>query len=115
MLCMKTKLATKEYVDKKVLVLGYNTKGDNIYIKFNLPDKDKGTAIAFGSHNGNNFLSLIYLNKSNSGIGVVNVHGTLSISSKKVTGNIVELGFSTNMYGNFSIISDTEILEAYYH
>lgn len=112
---MGIKLPTKEYVDKKVLVLGYNTKGNNIYIKFNLPDKDKGTAIAFGSHNGNNFLSLIYLNKSNSEIGVANVHGTLSISSKKVTGDIIELDFPTNMYGNFSIISDSEILEAYYH
>lgn len=112
---MGIKLPTKEYVDKKILNLGYNTKGDNIYIKFNLPDKDKGTAIAFGSHNGVNFLSLIYLNKSNSGIGVANVHGTLSISSKKVTDEIIELDFSTNMYGNFSIISDTEILEAYYH
>ena len=112
---MGIKLPTKEYVDKKILNLGYNTKGDNIYIKFNLPDKDKGTAVAFGSHNGNNFLSLIYLHKSNSGIGVVNVHGTLSISSKKVTDVIIELDFSTNMYGNFSIISDTEILEAYYH
>lgn len=112
---MGIQLARKEYVDKKILNLGYNTKGDNIYIKFNLPDKDKGTAVAFGSHNGNNFLSLIYLNKSSSRIGVADLHGQLTISSKKVIGNIIELDFPTNMYGNFSIISDTEILEAYYH
>lgn len=112
---MGIKLTTKEYVDKKVLVLGYNTKGNNIYVKFALTGKDKGTALAFGSHNGVNFLSLIYINKSNSGIGVADLHGKLTISSKKVTEDIVELEFATNMYGNFSIISDTEIQEAYYH
>lgn len=112
---MGIKLPTKEYVDKKVLVLGYNTKGNNIHVTFNLTGKDKGTALAFGSHNGVNFLSLIYINKSNSGIGVANLHGQLIISSKKVTGDIIELEFSTNMYGNFSIISDSEIQEAYYH